>query len=319
MTISILSLPILLPGSAMTNADIKKTFEQLGPTPRIIQLLSRPDRLKEYKAGVDRALLWMTAEKLKKLISDTRSLYMETDKGRLGLISRAKRNDVHSMHLVAPVTELIKSRLARQLRTISRNQQIELYDLFSKSPETKGMCGTLFEAIGLCVVPEGLDITLVPMVRLPRGSNTNWYASHTSLPDETLEAQRERALGRSQVIQIPPTTTQEFNTIDILTLHEGIFYVPVSETQEPLDAFLFLNDILYILQFSIGQKLSIKPGFVEFLQKCQHVPPLEEWKFVFLIPPGTRLVCPEPKSELPRLRNLNPYSAELDLRPYLKL
>jgi len=90
------------------------------------------------------------------------------------------------------------------------------------------------------------------------------------------------------------------------------------KTKKHLDAFLLLNGILYILQFTVGQKHSIKPGFVEFLQKCQDAPPLEEWKFVFLIPPGLTLLCPEPKSQLPTLRNLNPYSAELDLRPYLK-
>jgi len=95
---------------------------------------------------------------------------------------------------------------------------------------------------------------------------------------------------------------------------EDVFYIPVSEIQEAVDAFLLLNGILYILQFTVSLKHSIKPGFVDFLQKCQHVPPLEEWKFVFLIPPRITLVCPEPKSEL---CNLNPYSAEIDLRPYL--
>jgi hypothetical protein len=45
---------------------------------------------------------------------------------------------------------------------------------------------------------------------------------------------------------------------------------------------------------------------------------LEEWRFVFLIPPDLTLLCPEPESQLPGLCNLNPYSAELDLRPYLK-
>jgi len=240
---------------------------------------------------------------------------------KLGLVSRTERDVIWSTHTVAPITESIKSRLARQLRTVSRNQQIDLYILFSKSSQTKNMCGTLFEAIGLCIVPEGLSITLLPMVRLPQNPNAKshprWYTSHASLTNETLEAQRQQALRRSQTIQFPATTTQEFKTDDVLSLLERVFYVPVSAIQEALDAFLLLHGILYILQFTIGQNHDIKPGFVKFLQKCQNVPPLEEWKFVFLIPPGTTLLCPEPKSELPGLRKLNPYSAELDLRPYL--
>jgi len=267
----------------------------------------------------------MTVDKLKKLVSDTQSFSADVDKDishKLGLISRIERDDVHSARVIMPTTESIKSRLARRFRIVSRNQQIDLYNLFSKSPETRRMCGTLFEAIGLCVVPEGLSITLLPMVRLPPKPDTKtrprWHTSHVSLTNETLEAARQQALHRSQTIQLPATITQEFKANDALSLLDGVFYVPVSEIQEALDAFIFLNGILYILQFTVAKNHSIKPGFVEFLRKCQHVPPLEEWKFVFLIPPGLTLLCPEPKSQLPGLCNLNPYSAELDLRPYLK-
>jgi hypothetical protein len=264
----------------------------------------------------------MTADKFKKLVSNTQSFSADEDMDishKLCLISRMERDDVHSGRVVAPITLSIKSKLARRFRIVSRNQQIDLYNSFSKSPETRPMCGTLFEAIGLCVVPEGLS--MLPMVWLPPKPDTktqpSWQTSHVSLTNETLEAARQQALHRSQTIQFPATTTQEFKANDALSLLDGVFYVPVSETQEPLDAFILLNGILYILQFTVGQKHSIKPGFVEFLQKCQH-PPLEEWKFVFLIPPGLTLLCPEPKSQLPTLCNLNPYSAELDLRPYLK-
>ena len=252
---------------------------------------------------------------LKAMVSDAKLLDLEkggSGKGasnKLGLVSRTERDVVWNAHTVAPITESIKSKLARQLRIVSRKQQIDPYTLFSKSSQTKKMCNTLFDAIGLCIVPEGLDITLLPMVRLPQNPNARshppWYTSHASLTNETLEAQRQQALRPSEAIQFPPATTQEFKANEILSLHKGVFFVPVSEIQEALDAFLLLHGILYILQFTIGQNHGIQPGFVKFLQKCQNVPPLEEWKFVFLIPPGTTLLCPEPKSELPGLCKLN--------------
>src|ERR1700688_4530814 len=96
------------------------------------------------------------------------------------------------------------------------------------------------------------------------------------------------------------------------------FHCSLGRVNAPKTQILHVNGILYILQFTVGQNHSIKPGFVDFLQKCPNIPPLEEWKFVFLIPPGLTLLCPEPKSQLPGLCNLNPYSAELDLRQYLK-
>jgi hypothetical protein len=289
--------------------------------------LDEPVELAQYKKAVSIAISEITPDKLKAMVSDAKLLDLEkgeSGKGvsnKLGLISRTERDVVWSAHTVAPITESIKSKLARQLRIVSRNQQIDLYTLFSKSSQTKKMCGTLFEAIGLCIVPEGLDITLLPMVRLPQNPNAKshpcWYTSNASLTNETLEAQCQQALRRSEAIQFPPATTQEFKADEILSLREGVFFVPVSGNQEALDAFLLLHGILYILQFTVGQNHDIKPGFVKFLQKCQNVPPLEKWKFVFLIPPGTTLLCPEPKSELPGLCKLNPYSAELDLRPYL--
>jgi hypothetical protein len=48
------------------------------------------------------------------------------------------------------------------------------------------MCDTLFEAIGLCVFPDGLSITLLVYV---------------SLTNKTLDAARRQALGRSQTIK----------------------------------------------------------------------------------------------------------------------
>ena len=289
-------------------------------------MLSDPDRLEEYMSQVNDAISEITPDKLKKLISDIRLMSVETDMDishKLGLIRRLERDDMHSARIVVPITESIKSRLARQLRIVSRKQQIDLYDLFSRSPKTKGMCGTLFEAIGLCVVPGGLEITLLPMVRLPPKSSTknrpHWYTSHNTLTHETLEAARQQALRQSQQIQFPRTTIHEFKSDDSLSLLEKVFYVPASDNQVALDSFLLLNGILYILQFTVGQNHCIKPDFVEFLQKCQGVPPLKEWKFVFLIPPGLTLLCPEPNSQLPDLRDLNPYSAVLDVRQYYKL
>ena len=320
-------MPILLPGEQVTD-EIKSIFEQLGPTPRIIKLLSQPVRLEEYKRDVDLALSQVTADKLKKMVIDARSLSMTTDKvtnevdisSKLCLVSRSNRDDVHSAHIVAPITETMKSRLARQLRRLTRNQQIELYNLFARVPQTRKMSGTLFEALGQDIFPQGLSVTLLPMVWLTRRSTAKshprWYSTHVSLSNKTLEAKRQQAQLQSQTIQIPCITTKDYTVDDILALSEHVFYVPISDYQEALDAFLLLNGILYIFQFTIGKNNSIKPGFVKFLRKCRNVPPMDKWKFVFVIPPGLTLICLEPD---PQLRNLNPYSAQLDVQEYMKL
>jgi hypothetical protein len=293
--------------------------------------LADPEKLEQYKLGISRAISEITPDKLRKVVHDACSLSMKTDdlnaisefeiSHKLGLISRVERNDMHSYCIVKPMTESIQSGLARQLQIVSRKEQIELYRLFSKSPQTMQMCGTLFEAIALNMIPEGLTIKLLPMVRLHREPNSKnrprWYSSHKTLTNEDLEARRKEALRESKTVQLPATETRIFKKGEVLSLLDGSFYTPIAGNEETLDAFLFQNGILYIIQLTVAGHHFIKPGFVNFLQNCLNVPPLEDWMFVFLIPPGSMLKCPEVKSELPGLRDLNPYSAELDLQPYL--
>jgi len=64
------------------------------------------------------------------MVSDAKVLDLEKDgsgKGlsnKLVLVSRTERDVVWSAHTIAPITESIKSRLARQLRIVSRNRRL---------------------------------------------------------------------------------------------------------------------------------------------------------------------------------------------------
>ena len=248
------SMPILLPGWG--EVEVRKIFDQLGPTPRIIQLLSDPDRLDEYKRNVDATILGTTPEDLEQLVRNIRSLSLETAvSNKLGLLRRAERDDVHSRSVIEPITDAIKSRLASRLRLVAKDKQIELYYLFSKFPQTRRMAGPLFESIELGVFQDGLTISIVPMVRLTRKPDAKscprWYSSHVPLSNATLEARRQEALQQLQKIEIHPSETEEFDS-DIATIREGVFYVPVSENEEPLDSFIVLDGILYIFQFTIA-------------------------------------------------------------------
>ena len=113
--------------------------------------MSEPDELKQYKRALDIAISEITPDKLRKFVSDARSLSQDESGilNELGLISRMERDDVSSAHVVAPITQSVKSGLAHQLRIVSMNQQIDLYHLFSKSPQTRRMRGILLEAIGV--------------------------------------------------------------------------------------------------------------------------------------------------------------------------
>ncbi len=116
--LTISSLPILLPVSQLTDAEIYRTFKEFGPTPRIVRLLSEPVGLKQYKRALDTAISEITPDKLRKIVSDAWSLSQDGSgiSNKLGLISRMERDDVSSAHVVAPITRSVKSGLAHQLR-----------------------------------------------------------------------------------------------------------------------------------------------------------------------------------------------------------
>ena len=107
------------------------------------------------------------------------------------------------------------------------------------------MFGTPFEAIGQDVLPEGLNITLLPMIRLTQKPNAKtcprWYSSHTFLSNKTLEAKRQQARLRSQRIQIPRITTRECKANEVLSITAAFQLGCAKESFSSLSAAGFVN------------------------------------------------------------------------------
>ena len=162
-----------------------------------------------------------------------------------------ERDNVHSACVVAPITESIKSRHARRLRIVSTNQQLDFYNLFSKSRQTRRMCSTLAEAIGLCIIPEGLSITLLPTVLLPRKPNpkTRTLVRKPRIPDQRDWRQRanKHFVSQSSVTDDYNSLLPQLKSSNVQDRwhYERVFYVPRS-------TFLLLDGILYVLQLTVG-------------------------------------------------------------------
>ncbi len=69
---------MLLP-SEIGDDEVHKILDELGPTPRIVRLLSNLDRLESYKEEVDIAISTINLGDLEKLVKETRSLKMKTE------------------------------------------------------------------------------------------------------------------------------------------------------------------------------------------------------------------------------------------------
>ena len=300
---------------------INDIYDRFGPTPCLcIDYFFNVAMLVEHKRKVNKVVSNVTAAQLEQLFKDAASLDMDAVSHKICLISREQRDDMHSDVVVAPITSLIRSILVKQVRSIERAERIRLYKLFAKVPDSRAVADMFFEALAQQDLQEGTVLKLIPMVRLKPGQKnksdstddekkSQWYSSHLSLDNVSLEASRQEVLEQVLTINIHPSETLEFTKDGPSHIVPDVFYVPEVTNHEVLDSFLLLNGCLYIFQFTLGKNHGIKSGLIRFLEKYPGVPPMEEWRFVFVIEPNLTLVCPQPWPL--KMRGLHPYSAVL--------
>lgn len=294
---------------------INRIYDLLGPTPRLcINYLIDPPELARYEDDIRKALSSITLETLEKLFKDSSSLAMDDIPSKICLISRNNVEDMASLSIVKPITPSIQSRLAGQIRTLERREQIRLFKKFAKVPSSRGVAGVLFEAAAQLKLQDGMKLELIPMVRLSptkKIPQPQWYSSHIHLHNKLLEASRQRALQQKIVIHVNPSQTLEYTDDGLSSIEPDIFYVPELTNQVALDLFILLNGLLFLFQFTIAGTHDIKPGLVDFLATCQDIPPMDKWRFVFILSPNSTVICPQPWRL--ELRTLQLYSAVIAL------
>jgi hypothetical protein len=308
----------LTPFANITDDHIDKTFDLLGPVPRLCLEFS-PYELEEYKDALNKTLLCITVEKFEKLIKDTSALSMDAVSHKICLLSREERDDIHSQSTVAPITLSIQSKLAARFRNLHRDEQIRLYKYFQRVPELRKVAGIFYEAIVQSYLQDGRILELVPMVTLEEskrkrskdGPQRQWHSSHILIHNPALELRRQQVSNIFEV-DIRPNCIHEYTDDGLHSIEPNTFYVPEMTNQKFLDSFILLDGILYIFQITIGMQHDINPGLIDVTDNFSF-PPRDQWHFVFIIRPNMTLTVPQPWRLT--LRDLSPYSAVVDVDP----
>ncbi len=205
--------------------------------------------------------------------------------------------------------------LTGQIRKSEWQDQICLYKRFEKVPDSKGLAGILFEAAAQNSLGDGMQLDLIPMVRRsdPQpGGQPQWHSSHLPIADLTLEGFRQEAIKQGTKILIDPSLVLEYDEGGLESIASNVYYVPELTNTVALDSFILQDGRLYIFQFTVGHKHGIKEGLLKFQPQCTNLPPIDQWCFVFIIPPNLILKCPYPR--LKELQKLNLYSAVVVLK-----
>jgi len=280
----------------ITEQHVSEIFDLLGPTPRLC-VNSSSYELEEYKSAVNEDIADMTASEIQKLMRKTSGLSMSAISHKICLLSRGRRDDVHSRAVVAPITHAIQSKLSAQFRNLHRDEQIRLYKYFERVPESRKVAGIFYEAIVQLYLQEGRLLELVPMVTLEgtkrkrSGQEHQWYSSHIIIHNPALEALRQTVSNRPTV-DIRPNRTLEYTDNGMQSIEPNVFYVPANTNQKAFDSFILLNGLLYIFQITVGLKHDINHGLIDIANN-HSFPPRDQWCFMFIIPPNMTLTVPQ--------------------------
>jgi hypothetical protein len=161
---------------------VSDAFDRLGPTPRIcVENLHLEGTLEVYERGLNRTILGITTDQLQKMFNGALALDMDGVSHKISLISRLVRDDVHSRPVVRPITQFIQTRLANRFRSLERAEQVRLYNLFSRVPDSRATAGS--------TTPSGWDCS-------PIHSNGEEEVAPLALKPHnvSLEAFRQQAL-----------------------------------------------------------------------------------------------------------------------------
>jgi hypothetical protein len=169
------------------------------------------------------------------------------------------------------------------------------------------MAGIFFEAAAQHRLQDGTDLELLLMVQLPKSRDRTlprWHSSHSVLQNTSLEALRQQVFQEKFTITIRPSQTIEYADAGLSHASQDVFYVPGSANTVVLDSFIVINGFLYIFQFTIASEHDVETGLIDLLGKRQGVPPMDNWRFVFVTPPDSTLTV-----RLLKLHELRPYTS----------
>ena len=305
---------MLPPNIKIDRKSVTCVFNELGPTPRLCIEYLGAGLIDRYRRDLEKAISNLTISQLETLYRDFRSLSGGVDKfsHMICLLTRHDRENVNRDVIVSPITSFIESKLGKHSRTLKDEELIRLYDLFSKDPESRKMSGVFFEIIARRRFREGgVELKFIPMVRLP--FNRWWKTSHISLSDKKLEDLRQDALQQEELLIIPSSIPiHVFEGDGPQSIESNIIYVPEKDNQVAFDSFILMNGSLHLFQFSISKRHSIKPGLIDFFSPyVMQVPPMDEWRFIFIHPPDHLLASPQLQGEMEKLHL---YSVAFDVK-----
>ena len=189
--------------------------------------------------------------------------------------------------VLEPITRSVGRQLARRFMESERMSQLLAYRHLASVPESRPLAGIIFESMGQLQLQRQIALNLVQMVKLP-SVNGKKSAQWTSVPAPNLVSTAPIS------IHFTPESTVEYEDPLLSEFQPGVYYVPRSSKQVVFHSFIMVDQILYVFQFLIASSYPIA-STMDFFSQSTLDTMLQgmEWRFVFIIPPGGTILCPQ--------------------------
>lgn len=313
--------------SGLTDAEknsAQANFEQLGPTPRLcFDHAQYPDALLDYVDRQRTMINRLEPLSFEKFIMEGGNLDLD---GQSHLIFTVKRLNVHDLRraYIAPTTANVEMEIMATIKLWEDLDRIKLYHKFASVDRTRVMAGILYEILGHLGVEGGITLTLKPMTKALARTRFHWkvqggqQASTSMNVNTEMNVDTEMNVATETSMVIPANTAFIYEDIQGLrSVGPNRLYVPSARNQPGFDSFCVLDEVLYLLQFTISDEHDVKSsmeGHLDKLMAIPGLPPKANWRFVFVTPTVCDVdVVATPAVEV-FMRGVQLYSAHLNVR-----
>ena len=261
--------------------DVLQRYDSLGPTPRFCLELTCDEAI-DFISDRDTAIYETSPNNLKKLFSDSFRLSLDTLSHKICLVRRMRGSTPGDRGFTTEfISAGVRQKVVQRLEHFSDEQLLDMWTMFSKLGNARGMTGPIFEALVHRRFRRCINLDATPMFRSNR-ANSRWHASFS-----TKRPSSATVYGVAQQnfsLQVDVGMTHVYDTTTTLIIKPDIYYLPRSGQQVALDSFILNGEYLNIFQCTGGQAHDIKGGIGSFLASCSGLPDRTKWRFLFVVP-----------------------------------
>lgn len=267
----------------------------------------------------------LTIERLCDIVDKACNFELGDEFVPLFLLRRLDVNEVLEATL-EPSTPVVEARLKEMFQALQWDDRISLYQYLAVISVARQIAGIVFGSLARPILQQGVALKLVPMAK--RSPPVEGEKRIQWEPASNRTDRSGRSLAASPIsIYFPPSEVLELDRLTPTEFEPNRLYVPKStRNRAGFDAIITSHGFLHIFQiatmslYEIESKsvYAIKDGIKNFFSEevLRGLPPKTMWRYVFVVPPGKRIVgqCKSGVAEF--LTGVSLFSAELDVEKW---